>query len=107
MNGREPSMANGTTHSDATATSGTPALPLRARTVLRLPVVWILPLCIPAVLIMLMTFIYVGSVLNPVAHLHGLPVMVVNEDRGATFGGRHLDEGETVVRALTGTATPA
>ncbi len=97
-------MANDTTHSDATATSDTPALPLRARTVLRLPVVWIFPLCIPAVLIMLMTFIYVGSVLNPVAHLHGLPVMVVNEDRGATIGGQHLNEGETVVRALTGTA---
>jgi YhgE/Pip-like protein len=89
---------------DTTSPDGAAALPLRARTVLRVPVVWIFPLCIPAVLIMLMTFIYVGSVLNPVAHLHGLPVMVVNQDRGATIGGRHLDEGEAVVRALTGTA---
>jgi hypothetical protein len=78
MNGREPTMANDTTQPDATATSDNAALPLRARTVMRVPVVWIFPLGIPAVLIMLMTFIYVGSVLNPVAHLHGLPVMVVN-----------------------------
>ena len=50
-----------------------------------------------------MTFIYVGSVLNPVAHLHGLPVMVVNQDRGADVGGHHVNEGETVVNALTRT----
>ena len=77
--------------------------PVRARMVLRVPPVWIFPLCIPAVLITVMTLIYIGSVLNPAAHLHGLPVMVVNQDSGAEVGGHHVDEGETVVNALTHT----
>jgi len=68
---------------DSTDTKKAPSFPVRARMVLRVPPVWIFPVCIPAVLITIMTFIYVGSVLNPVAHLHGLPVMVVNQDRGA------------------------
>ena len=68
--------------------------------VLGVKAVWIFPLAIPLVLIVLMTFIYIGSVLNPTAHLHGLPVMVVNQDSGATANGRHVDEGATVVHAL-------
>ncbi len=77
-----------------------PTMPVRARMVLRVKAVWIFPLAIPLVLIVLMTFIYIGSVLNPTAHLHGLPVMVVNQDSGATANGRHIDEGATVVHAL-------
>ena len=80
-----------------------PPFPVRARMVLRVPPVWIFPLCIPAVLISVMTLIYIGSVLNPAAHLHGLPVMVVNQDRGGEIGGHHVNEGETVVTALTHT----
>jgi YhgE/Pip-like protein len=88
---------------DSTDTKKAPSFPVRARMVLRVPPVWIFPVCIPAVLITIMTFIYVGSVLNPVAHLHGLPVMVVNQDRGGDVGGPHVNEGETVVNALTHT----
>jgi hypothetical protein len=35
-----------------------------------------------------------------VGHLHGLPVLVVNEDAGATVGPRHVDVGSQVVSAL-------
>jgi YhgE/Pip-like protein len=75
-------------------------MPVRATMVLRVRSVWIFPLAIPLVLVVLMTFIYIGAVLNPTAHLHGLPVMVVNQDSGASVNGQHVDEGATVVQAL-------
>jgi YhgE/Pip-like protein len=62
--------------------------------------VWIFPLAIPLVLVVLMTFIYIGAVLNPTARLHGLPVMVVDQDKGALVNGQRVDEGDTVVHAL-------
>ena len=55
-----------------------------------------LPVAIPLVLVVLMTFIYIGAVLNPTAHLNGLPVLVVNEDGGATVNGQMVAEGATV-----------
>ena len=91
------------TAADSTKSTDARSLPVRARRILRTRAVWIFPLAVPVVLITLMTLIYVGSVLNPAAHLHGLPVMVVNEDTGAVVGGQHVNDGETVVRALTGT----
>jgi uncharacterized phage infection (PIP) family protein YhgE len=35
-----------------------------------------------AVLIVLMTLVYFGSVVNPTGHLHALPVAIVNQDSG-------------------------
>jgi YhgE/Pip-like protein len=74
--------------------------PVRAATILRLPGIWIAPLVITAVLIGLIAVIYIGAVVNPTGHLHGLPVMVVNRDAGATVHGRHVDLGEQIVDAL-------
>jgi hypothetical protein len=62
--------------------------PVRAGRILRLRGVWIAPLVITAVLIALITVIYIGAVVNPTGHIHGLPVMVVNRDAGATVHGR-------------------
>ena len=75
-------------------------MPVRAKMVLRMRSVWIFPLAIPLALVVLMTFIYVGAVLNPTAHLDGLPVLVVNEDGGATVNGEHVAEGVTVIDSL-------
>ena len=36
--------------------------------------------------VVLITAFYVGSVVDPLANLHGLPVTVVNQDRGAMIG---------------------
>jgi YhgE/Pip-like protein len=83
-----------------TEAGSAPSMPVRARMVLRTRSVWIFPLAIPLVLVVLMTFIYIGAVLNPTGRLDGLPVMVVNQDTGATVNGRHVDEGATVVQAL-------
>ena len=73
---------------------------VRAGTILRLPGVWIGPLVITAVLTALVALIYIGSVINPTAHLHGLPVMVVNHDAGATVHGRRVDIGQQIVDGL-------
>jgi YhgE/Pip-like protein len=48
----------------------------------------------------LMTYVYIGSVVDPVAHLRGLPVSVVNEDTGAQVGGSRLDFGALVQKGL-------
>jgi YhgE/Pip-like protein len=57
-------------------------------------------LVISSVLIALIAVIYIGSVVNPTAHLHGLPVMVVNRDAGTTVHGRRLDLGDQIVEGL-------
>jgi YhgE/Pip-like protein len=74
--------------------------PARASAILRLPGIWIGPLVITAVLIALITVIYIGSVVNPSGHLHGLPVMVVNRDAGVIVHGRRVDLGGQIVDAL-------
>ena len=61
---------------------------------------WILPLLIPAVMIALVTAIYIGSVVDPVDHTSGLPVLVVNQDVGAATPSGHVDLGQSVVKAL-------
>ena len=55
-----------------------------ARRLLRVPTVWVLPTILASVLIMVVTLIYFGSIVDPAAHLHGLPVLVVNQDQGAS-----------------------
>jgi YhgE/Pip-like protein len=74
---------------------------VRARKVLGVPKVWILPLLLPAIMIALVTTIYIGSVIDPTAHLRDLPVLIVNEDAGAVSPTGHIELGTSVVRALT------
>ena len=73
---------------------------MRASGLLRVKAVWITPIVLASVLIALMTLIYVGSVVDPLAHLSGLPVLVVNEDAGAALGGTQLNLGHEVTDAL-------
>ena len=73
---------------------------VRASALLRTRKIWALPIVLASLLVGLIAVIYLGSVVNPSAHLHGLPVMLVNEDTGANVDGRHLDLGANVVDAL-------
>jgi YhgE/Pip-like protein len=73
---------------------------LRAAQLLRVRAVWITPALITSIFIALMTVFYVGSVVDPVASLRGLPVLVVNGDQGATVGSQHVNLGQDVVSAL-------
>ena len=75
---------------------------VRVRSVLRVPKVWILPLAIPAIMIALVTAIYIGSVIDPIDHIQGLPVLVVNEDLGATTQLGPVNFGHSMVKALQG-----
>jgi YhgE/Pip-like protein len=79
-----------------------PRLPVRASHLLRVPTLWILPLLLGSVVVAIMSWLYISAAVNPVAHLRGLPVAIVNEDRGATVGARHLDLGQQVQAGLLG-----
>lgn len=89
------------TDQQAVPSSGKPPeREVRALTVLGVPKVWILPLAIPAIMIALVTTIYIGSVINPTAHLRGLPVLIVNEDAGAAGPTGQISIGTSVVHNL-------
>src|SRR6516162_5084177 len=82
-----------------------PRLPVRAGAVLRVRTIWLIPLITGSVVVVAMTTLYIWSVVNPLAHLRGLPVAVVNQDQGATIGSQHLDAGAQVQAGLL--AAPA
>jgi hypothetical protein len=71
---------------------------VRARQVLRNRKTWLVPLALASAFIAVMSAIYFGGIVNPTGHLHGLPVLVVNQDTGAD--GTNL--GDSVVDALRG-----
>ncbi|HEY3774801.1 MAG TPA: ABC transporter permease [Solirubrobacteraceae bacterium] len=79
-------------------------MPVRATQVLRVRKIWLLPLTIAAVFVALMSVIYFGSVVNPTGHMRGMPVMVVDEDTGATVHGQRIDVGASLVHALQGSS---
>jgi YhgE/Pip-like protein len=64
--------------------------------------VWVPPVVVVAVLIVVMTLVYFGSIVNPPGHLHGLPVGVVNQDSGADVAGQHVNFGEQIASGLMG-----
>jgi len=78
------------------------AFPVRARDLLKVRAVWILPLILGSAVVVLITAFYVGSVVDPLAHLQGLPVAVVNQDRGAVIGTHRINIGQQVQRGLSG-----
>lgn len=73
---------------------------VRARRLLAVRKVWVLPLVIPAIMIALVTTIYIGSVIDPPGHLHGLPVLLVDQDAGVATPNGHVLLGSSVVHAL-------
>jgi uncharacterized phage infection (PIP) family protein YhgE len=75
---------------------------LRAIELLRRRPVWIAPIVIGVVLIGLMTTLYLGSAVDPIDHMHGLPVSLVQEDQGGTLSGTENDFGMALEKALLG-----
>jgi YhgE/Pip-like protein len=75
---------------------------MRASGLIKSPSVWAAPAILVSILVFVMTLVYFGSVVDPVAHLHGLPVSVVNQDAGATVGSQRVDLGAQVAAGLTG-----
>jgi hypothetical protein len=52
-----------------------------------------------------MSVFYVGSVVDPIAHLHGLPEAVVDEDMSEATGGQATDLGALVTASLVQSKT--
>lgn len=77
-----------------------PRLPVRAGRLLRVRTIWVIPLTVASVVVAAMTALYIGSVANPLAHLSGLPVAVVNQDRGAAVGAQRLQVGQQIEAGL-------
>jgi YhgE/Pip-like protein len=75
-------------------------MPVRAGQILRVRAIWIAALVLGSLVVAAMTALYIGAVVDPLAHLHGLPVAVVNEDRGAAVGPRHLNAGQQIQAGL-------
>ena len=59
---------------------------VRAKGLLKMRALWAIPVIAGPILMVLVSVIYIGSVVNPVGHLRGLPVSIVNDDAGATTG---------------------
>jgi YhgE/Pip-like protein len=81
----------------------TPLIDARAGELLRAKSVWIFPVIVGSILMTLMTIVYFGAIVDPAEHLHGLPVLVVNQDSGANVGSARVELGREVVAALTQT----
>jgi len=78
----------------------TPTLHVRASQVLRKKKIWIAPVLLASVFTVVMATLYLGSVVNPTGHLHGLPVIIVNQDAGAVVDGQHENIGASLTSAL-------
>lgn len=85
--------------------AGPQSLPVRASSLLKVRVVWLMPALLASLLVAIITLAYFGSLVNPAGHLRGLPVELVDEDRGAAVGGQTMNFGRDVVMGLT--RTPA
>jgi YhgE/Pip-like protein len=75
--------------------------PVRATKLLKARALWMIPVIVGSIVLVLITVFYIGSVVNPVAHMHGLPVSIVNQDTGGSIGSRHVNFGADLQSALT------
>ena len=66
---------------------------VRAQDLLKNRSTWAFPVIVGSLMIMLMTLIYFGSIVDPTGHLSGLPVWVVNQDKGAPTAAGRMDLG--------------
>lgn len=87
------------TEAHGSGSNGPP--PKKASYIFKERSVWGPNLSVVALLIFVMTLVYLGFTINPTGHLHVLPVAIVNEDVGATVGSRHVDLGEQVASGLS------
>lgn len=101
-----PPVSEGSADPQPPAQDG-PADPyqVRAKHLLKARTVWTVPVVVGSILLVLITVFYIGSVVDPVAHLRGLPVSIVDQDTGASVGPQHVDLGAQLQSGLTGSRT--
>jgi YhgE/Pip-like protein len=81
-----------------------PAFQARASRLLKVPAIWIAPTVLASILVFVLTLVYFGSLVDPAAHLRGLPVPLVNQDLGGSVGAQRVNLGQQVDAALTGSS---
>ncbi|MFD3497092.1 DUF3533 domain-containing protein [Streptomyces sp. NPDC058678] len=69
--------------------------------VLRARGLWIVNGVVTGVLALLFAVLYIGANVDPVGHLHKLPVGLVNADKGANAGGEHVNLGARTIESIT------
>jgi YhgE/Pip-like protein len=84
----------------STSSTENPGRGVHATEVLRAGRIWIGPVLVAAVFAGLVAAVYIGSTVNPTGHLHGLPVMIVDQDSGAVVDGKEVNVGASVTGAL-------
>src|ERR1700733_8986034 len=82
-----------------------PRLPVRAGRLLRVRTIWVATLVVGSLVVAAMSALYIASATDPLAHLSGLPVAVVDQDRGAAAGTQQLQIGQQIEAGLL--AAPA
>ena len=82
-----------------------PRLPVRAGRLLRVRAIWVTALAVGSLVVAAMTALYIASTTDPLAHLSGLPVAVVDQDQGAALGAQRIDIGQQIEGGLL--AAPA
>jgi len=75
---------------------------VRATDLLKIRGAWVVPVIVGSTVLLLMTLLYIGRVVNAVGHLRGLPISLVNEDLGARVGPRYVDLGAQLQSAPIG-----
>jgi YhgE/Pip-like protein len=75
---------------------------VRAIDLLKRRPIWAAPIIIGIILIGLMTALYIGSAVDPVDHMHGLPISLVDHDGGGSLAGKKVDLGSSLEAALLG-----
>jgi YhgE/Pip-like protein len=103
--GAAPSDPPGGTRSAPTADARPSPFRVRAKDLLKARGLWAIPVIVGSIVLVLVTVFYIGSVVNPVGHLRGLPVSIANEDAGASVGPRHVDLGAQLQSGLTSSRT--
>lgn len=84
--------------------TSSPTLYVQAKQVLRARKIWIVPILTASVFAALMAAAYFGSVINPTGHMRGLPVMIVEQDSGATVDGHQMNVGASLTSSLEHTS---
>jgi YhgE/Pip-like protein len=82
-----------------------PRLPVRAGRLLRVRAIWVAAFVVGSLVVAAMTALYIASATDPLAHLSGLPVAVVDQDGGAAVGAQRLQIGQQIEAGLL--AAPA
>uniref|UniRef100_A0AAU2UWK5 SNG1 family protein n=1 Tax=Streptomyces sp. NBC_00003 TaxID=2903608 RepID=A0AAU2UWK5_9ACTN len=68
--------------------------------VLRNPKIWKFPTVIVSVTVLLLSLLYMGGIVDPNAHMHRLPIGLVNADRGAVMAGQPANLGAQITDSI-------